>query len=433
MQGLVKYGKKWFGKMDDNASPNTAPKVSIVIPAFNAERFIQATLQSILAQDFTDFEIIVVDDGSTDHTKDIVTATPQARYHFQTNQGPAAARNTGLNLAQGEYIAFVDADDRWHPRMLSSCVQILEANRDVGAVHAKWVVIDEDGKVVQVHTEWRPWRGNIFERLIVEIVFNTTSVVWRRRLWEEIGGFDLSPEMNDDWLNWLRIAYRGTVFECIDEPLVYVRKHATNLTKQQNSRVIRWRQNALDRILTELPVAQEIADLAYAKVYWIATIDALSRNDGERARKEFRDALKHDPLLLEYRSTYFDAAMATCNGRLNVPRTFSVTYAANSISMLLSSAFQSPKLSRLPLKKNQAQALGFLCIAQVVYSYHEWRVANSSWVFYYLLRTLISSPVYALKIGCPKWMIRTVLGRPLLLKLRFWLTGRPVDDKARIG
>ena len=140
-------------------------------------------------------------------------------------------RNTGLHLAKGEFLAFLDSDDLWHKDMLRVCLNILTARPEIAAVHANWLPIDAQGNIVKASSGWKPWRGDIFDRLLVHIPFNTSSILWRRECWERIGGFDETPEINDDWINWLRIARRGYHFEAIEDPLVYRRMHEDSITR----------------------------------------------------------------------------------------------------------------------------------------------------------------------------------------------------------
>src|SRR4051812_17019821 len=110
-------------------NPTQAPSVSIIIPAYNSERYLRASLQSVLEQTYRDYEVIVVDDGSTDGTKAAVLGVEGSiRYIYQSNQGPSAARNTGIAAARGDFICFLDADDSWTPDKLAIQVEFMERN-----------------------------------------------------------------------------------------------------------------------------------------------------------------------------------------------------------------------------------------------------------------------------------------------------------------
>ena len=125
------------------------PRVSVVIPTYNCEQFLDRTIDSALRQTYQDFEIIVVDDGSTDGTQSLVAGYGKAvRYVYQPNQGASAARNTALSQASGEFIAYLDADDLWLPEKLARQVEFLDAHPACGFVHTEVSVIDEQDNVL---------------------------------------------------------------------------------------------------------------------------------------------------------------------------------------------------------------------------------------------------------------------------------------------
>lgn len=124
------------------------PKVSVIIPAYNSITYLPATLDSVLRQTFADFEVFIVDDGSSDNTAAWGSQIQDRRVQLMTqaNQGTCAARNTGIALAQGEYIAFLDADDLWHPTKLAKQVRYLDEHPEVGLVYTWTALIDPEGR-----------------------------------------------------------------------------------------------------------------------------------------------------------------------------------------------------------------------------------------------------------------------------------------------
>ena len=129
------------------------PLVSVVIPAFNAELFIGETIDSVLAQTYPAYEVIVVDDGSSDRTRELVTERfgTRVRLVVQENQGPSAARNAGAAAARGDYLAVIDADDIWLPEKLSYQTKVLKQNPDIGLLCGNMVEFDDTGSVEQDH------------------------------------------------------------------------------------------------------------------------------------------------------------------------------------------------------------------------------------------------------------------------------------------
>jgi hypothetical protein len=202
----------WF-VLNSGTSPK-APLISVVIPAYQAAQYIAATLNSVLAQTFTNYEIIVVNDGSPD-TKQLESALEPYRnrisYVLQENQGPAGARNTGIRMARGEYVALLDADDLWDPGHLAAQVAVLQADPSIDMVYADARIfggVPEEGRTVM---EFCPSEGDVtFESLLSRrcTVHICVSLV-RRQTLLDTGPFDTAFRGTEDIDMWLRIARRG--------------------------------------------------------------------------------------------------------------------------------------------------------------------------------------------------------------------------------
>jgi glycosyltransferase involved in cell wall biosynthesis len=208
------------------------PKVSVIIPAYNAMTYLPATMESLLQQTFTDFEVLVIDDGSSDNTAAWVTQIRSRRVQLisQPNQGMCAARNQGIALAQGEYIAFLDADDLWHPTKLAKQVSCLDDRPEVGLVYTWTALIDRLGKptgrIFASHAESDVWQ-QLVQRNITE---SGSSPMVRRCCFETVGVFDPNLPHAGDWDMCLRIAARYP-FQVIKEPLVYYRQYSNSMSK----------------------------------------------------------------------------------------------------------------------------------------------------------------------------------------------------------
>lgn len=208
------------------------PKVSVVIPAYNAMTYLPDTLNSVLQQTFSDFEVLIIDDGSTDHIQAWVAQNitdSRVRLIAQANQGLSAARNTGIANAQGEYVAFLDADDLWKPTKLEVQVHYLDNNPAVGLVYNWIAVIDAEGKLTG-----KVWRGDIEGDVLAEVlqrnIIDCPSVLVRRKCFEDVGVFDRTLRSVEDWDMWIRIATRYH-FGVTREALVYYRQHTSNMSK----------------------------------------------------------------------------------------------------------------------------------------------------------------------------------------------------------
>lgn len=205
------------------------PRVSIIIPAHNAMAYLPETVESALKQTFSDFELLIINDGSSDSIEEWARQIPDARVKLisQEKQGSAVARNTGLACAQGEYIAFLDADDLWVPSKLEKQVQFLDSHPSTGVVLTSMVLADEYGKPTG-RTLTSNAEGNAWEKLVVANTVPTSAFVARRCCFDT-GGFDPSLKISQDWDLWIRIA-ANYPFAVIKEPLIFYRQHAGNIT-----------------------------------------------------------------------------------------------------------------------------------------------------------------------------------------------------------
>lgn len=233
------------------------PRVSVVIPAYNAERFIGDALDSVMAQTFRDVEVIVVDDGSTDGTGEIVRSYGEpVRLVDQANAGPSAARNRGVREAKSELVAFLDADDRWLPEKLALQVPLLDGNAGTDLVHCRVQLIDASGQPMPTPRLPAP-SGRIFHDLLERNVLGTSAVVVRKARVEQVGGFPEDMKWAEDWLLWLRLAQHCQV-GCVEEVLVQHREHGASLATEGES-FYRGVLEVLARIERETDDARAIA------------------------------------------------------------------------------------------------------------------------------------------------------------------------------
>ncbi len=206
-----------------------SPIVSVVIPAYNAASTIRETMASILNQSFVDFELIVIDDGSTDDTAKVIQEFRDGRivYVHQRNQERSVARNNGISRAKGKYIAFIDADDLWLPSKLEQQLALLEAQQDLGLVYCDVFHFDDlTGKDRLLFSDIRRlYRGKIELHLLLKNCFvQSPTAVVPKRLFDRAGLFDPNLVPVEDWDMWLRIAALYPI-DYVDEPLARYRVH----------------------------------------------------------------------------------------------------------------------------------------------------------------------------------------------------------------
>lgn len=203
-------------------------KVGVVIPTYNRAATIGTSIQSVLNQTWQKFEIIVVDDGSTDNTRQVVEAFADERIRYvclEQNGGVSRARNTGIRLAECEFIAFLDSDDEWLPEKLEKQMQVmLHASDKVGLVYCRMRGTKKDGTTLVCPELWRPieyLQGNILLPLLEDNVIGTPAMLVRKRCLEQTGGFDEGLKCLEDWELVLRIAEKWEI-GFVDEMLVEV-------------------------------------------------------------------------------------------------------------------------------------------------------------------------------------------------------------------
>src|SRR5438093_7588070 len=196
------------------------PYVSVIIPVFNGERYIRQTIESVLAQTYNNFEILVIDDGSTDGTAEAVKEYEKnLRYVRQGNGGASKARNQGIRFSQGKYIAFQDADDLWGREKLAIQVEFLEKNPDIGLVHCNCDGIDEEGRTF---VRWKnSEREEGYYRLFMQgQAVAISSAMFRRALLEQSGLFDEEfPKAGLEDISFLSRLAQITQFHCIPQAL----------------------------------------------------------------------------------------------------------------------------------------------------------------------------------------------------------------------
>jgi glycosyltransferase involved in cell wall biosynthesis len=220
------------------------PRVSVVIPTYNRARMVRRAIESVLAQNYPNLEVIVVDDGSVDGTRDVVAAMgEQVRYEWQPNAGASSARNRGWALAKGVYVAFLDSDDVYLPGKLHEQVQYMRQRPSTVLVYCWFSIVDEAGRV-RLGRRCR-LTGNVARKLVAQCMrgpLATPTVMVCRRALAATGGFDESMRLSEDIDLWCRLARLGPI-GLVPEVLVQVNRHSGNLST--GPRVSRFREASL--------------------------------------------------------------------------------------------------------------------------------------------------------------------------------------------
>ncbi len=197
-----------------------APRVTVIIPTYNRAWILERAVSSVLAQTFSDFELIIVDDGSTDATSEVIAGYGEKIISiYQENQGVSAARNAGICAAKGDYIAFLDSDDAWMPEKLSVQVAFMEAHPELMICQTEEIWI-RNNRRVNPKVKHRKPSGDIFIPSLSLCLVSPSAVMMHRRLFDRVGLFDGSFPACEDYDLWLRVAVDYPV-GLIETPLIY--------------------------------------------------------------------------------------------------------------------------------------------------------------------------------------------------------------------
>lgn len=279
--------------------------VSVVIPAHNAARTLDATLDSVCAQSHRALEIIVVDDGSTDTTaaiaQDRAARDPRVRVLRTPNRGVAAARNAGIRASAGAFVAPVDADDLWHPDKIAHQLAAMLAGGDaIGFVYTPYRVIDAEDRVLASRADIV--EGATFLRLLLlNFVGNGSALLIRRAAFDAVGGYDSRLRNEgvqgcEDYLLQLLIARHWKV-ACVPQYLTGYRRTAGNMSSD-DWRMLRSKLRMFEIVTQRVPDAPpRLVNAAIAAAQLRCGLKLLRRGDLARAMPEFRDAFRRDPVM----------------------------------------------------------------------------------------------------------------------------------------
>ena len=228
--------------MSDNTQ-NNYPLISVIIPVYNGEKYISETLESVIAQTEKNWEIIAINDGSTDNSQTILEnylkKIPGSLQVISVeNGGVSRARNIGVSAARGIYIAFLDQDDLWAPEKLQRQIYIFFTNKSLGITFTNESIIDQQGSIIREKALKfdKKNRGNIFDHLIFDNFIPISSVILEKKLFMAIGGFDPQFSLAEDYDFLLKVTQKVPV-DFIDEPLLLYREHGESSTFQKIDRI----------------------------------------------------------------------------------------------------------------------------------------------------------------------------------------------------
>ncbi len=276
------------------------PHVSVVIPAYNGtSRYLEPAIGSVLAQTYVDYEIIVVDDASTDDTSSLVQKIPQVRYLRRTqNGGQAAARNTGAQLAQGPYLAFLDQDDLWEPTFLKETLRILESSPRATLVHCDGYQVDEQNNILEYDAAMKD-SGSITQLLRGGHDVATSGTLFRKASFDAVGGYDAQLSIWEDMDLAIRL-WEPDRFIHLPKPLYRHRLYGHNASRGIPSlRALEGRRRFLEKHAAACHAGTVEGDALsndWAIYYADLGKHHLNAHAPHKAREAFWRSLRHQPL-----------------------------------------------------------------------------------------------------------------------------------------
>jgi len=272
------------------------PKVTVIIPSYNAMTYLPETLDSVLQQTFKDFEVLIINDGSTDNIlqwADTITDS-RVRVISQVNQRLAAARNTGIREAQGEYLTFLDADDLWEKTKLAKQVHCLDNNPDVGLVHTWTLLVNSESKPTGILKS--PVEGDVWQQIVQKNTIVVSSVMVRASCLLDVGVFDQDLHYCEDYDMWIRLATRYQ-FAVLKEPLTSYRIHSNTLSTHCEA-VIKYFRILIERAFASAPVELlYLRNRGYGNQNLYLAWRCLNNKDYQQAIHYQQQAIAHYPQL----------------------------------------------------------------------------------------------------------------------------------------
>ena len=273
------------------------PLFSVIIPTYNRCQLVQESIESVMKQTFSSYEIIVVDDGSNDESRSYVTSRygSKVTYFYQERLGPSAARNRGVEAAKGQYIAFLDSDDLWLPVKLERQMRYFELNPDILYCHTEEIWMSH-GRRIYPKQKHQKAGGMIYDRALKLCLVSPSAVAIKKDLFVSVGGFDESFPAAEDYDLWLRLLHRYPI-GFIEEPLVVKRAGSWEQLSFKTQAIDRYRIRALCKILNSGEITPDQVFATWNELVMKVKIYA----KGCRKRNRESEALRFERLIEIYK------------------------------------------------------------------------------------------------------------------------------------
>jgi glycosyltransferase involved in cell wall biosynthesis len=276
------------------------PKVSVILPCYNGSRWISQSIESVLAQTYKDFELIIVDDRSTDNSREIISSylyDERVHYIYQENRGFSGALNRGIRESRGAFIGFIGQDDLYMPNKLQVQVKYFNEHKDADLIHSNYCSVDSSGRIIRVRDIKIP-RFSSKEKLIEYLFINNfigfeTALV-KRRCFDKVGLFDERMVGFSDHDMWLRIAGEFNI-AYIDLILVKKREHELQFSKTAVEKCLRDEFLMTSKAIKQYPFLEKAVRKKLAGLYYMWGITMLEKGVNEEAKRNFLKVIRYRP------------------------------------------------------------------------------------------------------------------------------------------
>jgi glycosyltransferase involved in cell wall biosynthesis len=283
---------------------NRLPKVSVLMPSYNYARYLPVAIRSVLSQTYADLELIITDDCSTDESREIVEQWRKldsrvAPVLHKANQGLARARNSGLAVSKGSFVALCDADDVWRADKLKIQMDCFQAQPELGVVHSDSAIIDGEGKPTgerfssMLHQEGQPTSGNLFEVLCERNFLCVPTVILRREAIDYAGGFEENLRSLEDWVCWAKVS-RKFPFHYVEDALAQYRIHGSGLSSNLKGMA----SNRVKAVRYLLQAFSDIPPQTRSRMLYTLGVSHLQLSESRDAIGAFIDSIRANPLHL---------------------------------------------------------------------------------------------------------------------------------------
>ncbi len=274
--------------------------ISIITPTYNREAFLPAAIESVLAQSYKEFELIIVDDGSTDNSRELINAyadkDPRVKYLYQENQRQSVARNYALSIAKGDFICFLDSDNYWPHDKLEKSLKAFEQHPEADIVYGDCITIDEQGNELH-RNNMRRYSGSIAALLLKDNFVSMNTTMTRRKCFNEMGGMSGKRRVADDYDLWLKFSARYR-FQYIPEFLAYYRVMENQISSNKKLRFETNEKIILDFLAAFPDAVSEYEKKAGLTAFYTRKARHYAASDKKEAYKAIRIALGINPFSL---------------------------------------------------------------------------------------------------------------------------------------